>query len=218
VDRIGKNAKEYGMDFNVTPWTRHLVTMTENLKNMAAWAIAMYDMEVSKDKGTIKILRPFTSKSTKAAGKKAVSKSTTRGSTKKRSFLLAMFRDVIDRASARIEADPDARSVLPKRLHHSRGKDAQEFVTPPHPSKKRRVGPPTKHKIIAEYTKKSAYCHACYEKIQEKNLAAGRKRFSQKQILQGAGGTRPRHCRSGCAGCHKRICSTCQKKWKCPGR
>jgi hypothetical protein len=209
VDRLGKGAKEYGVNFSVVPWSRHLVTMMENMSNHASWVIAQYDMKVSEDPGMQNLLAPYKAKVSTSAKSSRESKSTTRGSTKKRAFFLAMTRDIIKLASERI-AEGDGAKVARKRPHPS-------FHTPSSDrSKKQRVGRPTKHRINSEYSKKSEYyCQACYTSIQIENRKRNVKR-TQAQVMKGVMSRKPLFTRSGCPACQKRICRVCQEAWKCP--
>ena len=79
VDRIGKGSKVYGINFNVVPWHKHLVTNTLNLNLHAMWTLAQCD-SVSEKKEI----------------------STSRGITRARMFCLSLTRDVIERAVERI--------------------------------------------------------------------------------------------------------------------
>ena len=141
--------------------------------------MAVLQKQKKPDKGMVKLLQPFTT-TTSAAG----NRSTTKGCTKKRKFLLEMTRDVIARSREQIKAGV-GNSVSPKRGSKRKASD-----TPP--------GCPRTHKWEREFSEVSRYCQVCYQKAVLINQQQPvERRLKRTQILKGQLG--PVHyCRSGC--------------------
>jgi hypothetical protein len=136
-------------------------------------------------------------------------RSSTRGCTKKREFLLAMTRDVINRAVERIKANK-SQSVGRKRPASASPR------TPNEGAAKRPRGAPRKHRFVRHYKTDSNYCTVCYNTIQAQHRAAGRTKVTRAEIFKEAHGLRkPRFCMSGCPACSQRMCSDCWAVAEC---
>lgn len=138
VDRIGKGAKVYGIDFAVVPWHRHLVTTTLNLHAHAMWTLVQYKINLAKETGGVvdPLLQPFASTDADNG-----STSSSRGLTKRRLFLLMMTRDVIKRCGEEIAAGEAVWDPRPLRLRRPSA-PAAPAATPPSSTRR---GRPPKH-------------------------------------------------------------------------
>mgnify|MGYP003331528541 CR=1 FL=1 len=197
VDRIGKGSKVYGINFNVVPWHKHLVTNTMNLNLHAMWTLAQYDMAVRKD---YPLLDPF-----RASVSEKEEISTSRGITRARMFCLSLTRDVIERAVERIvkagSFDPRPKKSGPAAAHAA--------------GQSNRRGRPPKHNPRAELYKKSRRCAVCYARLAAINNQRPKdERYSLQEIEKGLLG-KMHYTRYGCAVCNKAICKWCVATYDC---
>ena len=192
VDRIGRGAKVYGINFNIVPWHKHLVTSTMNLIAHATWVLAQYDMVVRRD---YELLDPFRSGS--------------RGITAHRKFMLSLTEDVINRAIERIVAagswDPRPANVL------------QECTGRTATPSGRGMGRPKKHNKNEKLHNGGAHrCSVCYDAVAKLNSRREKgSRFTQQQLMKGALGA-VRYSTKGCRACRVTLCKVCVQGYKCP--
>ena len=194
VDRIGKGAKEYGVNFNIVPWHRHIIKGIENINSHATWGLAQYDMEVCKDKDMLRLLKPY-----RATRSEKGSVSTSKGCTSKRKFLLEMSSDVIQRCRDSIK-EKGSKSLSPKRMVQVTPSKTMPNKTPPG-----QKGRPRMHKFFPNKHDASRPCLLCYSKKSEANKALPEKdRLCREELRR-----KTRYCFSGCNVCVKRMCQVC---------
>jgi len=188
----------YGVNFNIVPWHKHLVTSTMNLNLHAMWVLAKYDMAVRED---YPLLDPFRSKKSESSE----AESNSRGITNTRKFYLALTTDVIKRAIERIvtAGSWDPRPKKP-------GRAGKSVVT----NGKR--GRPRIHNPTAKLHEKSQRCTVCYARVAAKNKRLPKEvRHKRKALMSGALGT-VHYSDRGCVACNKTICAVCAEDYKCP--
>ena len=164
------------------------MTMAEDVACHAAWVIALCEMNRPgfEQSDLCEVIGKF-----KDTISDAGNRSSARGCTKKRAFLLEMTRDTIARATDRIK-NAGSREVSSKRVKR------KAPATPPRGLGDVKKGRPTEHKFVSKYKPDSNHCQICCAGIARLHKAAGRK-VSQADIKMGAHGLpNPNWCRSDC--------------------
>lgn len=236
IDKVGRGAVEYGIDFQMNRWYLRIITSLMNINSHCMWVLAKLQLKAEPDDALLKVYT-----------------NSLKGCTARKRFILDLTRKVIERASARIRSDPTAWNPNRDRSFQDQIKDrkkqaekiakqpaAASNTTPSASStpasaassggsgggsagRPRKAKPHTFKQRLAHSNaagkRKFALstCSACYHRIKTSLIAAGVQPTS-KMIeggkYAGHGHKAPSRTTQYCGGCLVHVCMKCQSGWK----